>query len=145
MQIVIEIDENMYQKIKGMENLILKNRTFKSLELAVLEGKVLPEKHGDLKDAGDILESIRANKFGDSDNIFENIYNKGMNEAMGWVRHSPTIIPSTVPPHWIERCLSMGVHDWICSVCRCNNKEPVKICPQCGSNTEGRYELKAGE
>ena len=54
MQIVIEIDENMYQKIKGMENLVLKNRTFKSLELAVLEGKVLPEHHGDLIDRNDL-------------------------------------------------------------------------------------------
>lgn len=54
-RIVIDIDENMYQKIKGMETLILKNRAYKSLELAVLEGTVLPEHYGRLIDADTFL------------------------------------------------------------------------------------------
>ena len=53
MQIVIDIDENMYQKIKGIEMLI--NRAYKSLELAVLDGTVLPEHHGDLIDREELL------------------------------------------------------------------------------------------
>lgn len=77
-RIVIDIDENMYQQIKGMENLILKNPTFKSLELAVLEGKVLPEHHGRLIDADVLVDGM------------EDDY-----EFCEAVNATPTIIPAT--------------------------------------------------
>lgn len=78
-RIVIDIDENMYQKIKGMETLILKNRAYKSLELAVLEGTVLPEHHGDLIDRNE---------------YFQGSYN----DAREFLDNTPTIIPATETP-----------------------------------------------
>lgn len=54
------------------------------------------------------------------------------------------IIDKYKTPHWIERRLSMGIHDWTCSVCKCQHEAPIKICPNCGADTGGRYEM-AGE
>lgn len=50
MQIVIDISDTMYKRIKDMETLIRKNPIYKSLELAVLNGIPLPIIHGRLID-----------------------------------------------------------------------------------------------
>ena len=97
MQIVIEIDENMYQKIKGMENLILKNRTYKSLELAVLESKVLPEHYGRLGDLDalyiEISNGIKAGNYEEGYENYAHINN--MDDCLEAVKYAETIIPAT--------------------------------------------------
>ena len=100
MQIVIEIDENMYQKIKGMENLILKNRTFKSLEQAVLDGTPLPEHHGDLVDCNELLKQYgleNATKYGnkDAEQQKHSYSTMMMYEIADMIEDAETIIPAT--------------------------------------------------
>ena len=36
----------------------------------------------------------------------------------------------------------MGVHDWMCSECKCQSEDTVRICPNCGVDTGGRYEME---
>ena len=83
-RIVIDIDENMYQKIKGMEMLI--NRAYKSLELAVLEGTVLPEHHSDLIERDALLDNVKDYGEGQSKLMLIDPY---------YVRRADAIIPAT--------------------------------------------------
>ena len=97
---MIEIDENMYQKIKGMENLILKNRTFKSLEQAVLDGTPLPEHHGDLVDCNELLKQYgleNATKYGnkDAEQQKHSYSTMMMYEIADMIEDAETIIPAT--------------------------------------------------
>lgn len=54
MQVLIDIPEEDYNEIKEHENFIRRSRN--TWKIAVLDGVVLPEKHGRLIDAGELEE-----------------------------------------------------------------------------------------
>ena len=91
-RIVIDIDENMYQKIKGMEMLI--NRAYKSLELAVLEGTVLPEDCGRLVDADALEEEITIGE-GIAEGACDYYMSDVLDRAKEYIIDAETIIPAT--------------------------------------------------
>ena len=139
-ELVVKIPEELYKNKKGF----LTNMDAHMICDAVKKGTQLPEHHGDLKDASNIIELLVSRKYdkkAGSDDLVKG-YNLGIDAAIRLIRHVDAVIPATEPPHWIERRLSMGIHDWTCSVCKCQHEEPVDTCPNCGVHTGGRYEME---
>lgn len=143
MKLLTEVSEKDFTLIRSVNNSNLLLLAESRVVLAVKNGIPLPEHHGALKDASEIIELLVSRKYdkkAGSDDLVKG-YNLGIDAAIRLIRHVDAVIPATEPPHWIERRLKMGLHDWTCSICKCQCEETVKICPNCGTNTEGRYEM----
>ncbi len=118
--------------------------------------KPLPEHYGRLIDADKTL-TIAWHKFWKQEEEHEktiegyDILRDRFYEQAGFeccqqaIVNAEPIIPATKPPRWIERRLQMGLHDWMCSVCKCQCEETVRICPNCGVDTGGRYEMEEND
>jgi len=138
MQIVIEISEKQFQDIKQLSDYGY-NSMFSGLVEAIANGTSLPEHHGRLIDADAYIEENKVSRWLGPDVIDEYL---GEISVDTFNEDTPTIIPATKPPRWIERRGQLGIHDWMCSVCKCQCEDTVKICPNCGVDTDGRYEME---
>ena len=107
---------------------------YKHVDIAlacIKESIHVPEDAGDLISRKAVEEELR--RYATNEDV-------DYSRVSAYVESIETAVPE-IKPHWIERRLSMGIHDWTCSVCKCQYEEPIKICPNCGANTEGRYVL----
>ncbi len=89
-ELVIQLPDNYVDSIYTVANATIRK--------ALVNAKPLPEHHGDLKDAYEIIETIKANEFSkhiSGNSIYYGGINEGMENAIIWVRHAPTIIPAT--------------------------------------------------
>lgn len=90
MQIVIEINKELYEEVKGYHELT-------ECELAIFNGTVLPEKHGRLGDLDELeqelINGINAGNFIEGYEKYGNINN--MDDCVETVRYAPTILEAT--------------------------------------------------
>ena len=140
MRLVIDIPEEyraMFEndKCKYMFDTLATNDFGYWLRKGFENGTPLPEHYGRLL----MLDEERVNA--NSMKVGDWSCQKWISEV-GISNSVVAIIPATKPPRWIERRLQMGLHDWMCSVCKCQCEDTVKVCPNCGVDTDGRYEME---
>lgn len=82
MQIVIDISEETIRSCKSINWANIRPEQVDDMELAIANGIVLPEHHGNLKDETDIIKSLFA-------------YTAGIKTIGQCLESVPTIIPAT--------------------------------------------------